>query len=197
VEVDRGDGGPDRLGTRLPNDPTERFRVFYETEYPNVYAFVLRRLLGSHEDALDVTSEVFATAWRRRDRLPPPPEDRLWIYGVARRVLSRHRRSLFRRSMLQLRLQSHVAVDDRLEANDQAVDDVRAAIARLRASDRDVLALVLWEQLSHVEAGKVLGCSANAVAIRVHRARERLRRELLKSGHDLDDAAASRGRKAT
>jgi DNA-directed RNA polymerase specialized sigma24 family protein len=35
--------------------------------------------------------------------------------------------------------------------------------------------LVYWEQLSHAEAAQVLGCSPNAVAIRTHRAKERLR----------------------
>jgi RNA polymerase sigma-70 factor (ECF subfamily) len=38
---------------------------------------------------------------------------------------------------------------------------------------------VHWEQLSHAEAAQVMGCSANAVAIRVHRARGRLREALV------------------
>ena len=35
--------------------------------------------------------------------------------------------------------------------------------------------LVAWEQLSYAEAAQVLGCSPNAVGIRVHRARTRVR----------------------
>lgn len=57
-------------------------------------------------------------------------------------------------------------------------DRVRAAIARLREADREVLALVLWERLSHSEVAELLGCSTNAVAVRLHRARARLRRLL-------------------
>ena len=57
-------------------------------------------------------------------------------------------------------------------------DRVQAAISRLKPSDRDVLSLVLWEQLSHSEAARVLGCSVNAVALRLHKARSRLRKEL-------------------
>lgn len=68
------------------------FEAFYRSQYPEVYAFVLRRLDGSREDVADVTAEVFATAWRRAAQMPPPPEDRLWLYGVARRVVSRHHR---------------------------------------------------------------------------------------------------------
>jgi len=44
--------------------------------------------------------------------------------------------------------------------------------------EREAIALVHWEQLSHDEAARVLGCSSNAVAIRVHRARSRLRQAL-------------------
>jgi len=52
------------------------------------------------------------------------------------------------------------------------------AVRRLAPGEREALQLVHWERLSHAEAAAVLGCSANAVAIRVHRARTRLREEL-------------------
>jgi RNA polymerase sigma-70 factor (ECF subfamily) len=38
---------------------------------------------------------------------------------------------------------------------------------------------VLWEELSHAEAAEVLGCSVNAVGVRLHRAKARLRDALL------------------
>ena len=36
----------------------------------------------------------------------------------------------------------------------------------------------MWDGLSHVEAGRVLGCSANTVALRLFKARARIRRQL-------------------
>jgi predicted DNA-binding protein (UPF0251 family) len=66
---------------------------------------------------------------------------------------------------------------------DAVSDRVVAALDRLSAREREALLLVLWEELSHADAAQVLGCSANAVAIRVHRAKTRLRREL--SGTEL------------
>ncbi|HVX22941.1 MAG TPA: sigma-70 family RNA polymerase sigma factor [Acidimicrobiales bacterium] len=189
------------------------FDAFYRAQYPGVYAFVLRRLAGHADDVADVTAEVFATAWRRADQMPPPPHDRLWVYGVARRVVSRHHRGHRRRGRLLQRLADQaggpVAVagtvgpvpaggaggaggagradhDDHLA---DRVDRVREAMDRLRPADREVLALVLWDQLSHAEAGQLLGCSANAVGIRLHRARARLRQLLEErpSGEDEED----------
>jgi RNA polymerase sigma-70 factor (ECF subfamily) len=55
---------------------------------------------------------------------------------------------------------------------------VRDAIERLRPVDREVLELVMWEGLTHAEAAQVLGCSTNAVAVRLHKARKRLQAEL-------------------
>jgi RNA polymerase sigma factor (sigma-70 family) len=61
---------------------------------------------------------------------------------------------------------------------DQVTDQVLDAVARLRPAEREAIALVHWEQLPHAEAAQVLGCSVNAVAIRVHRAHARLRQAL-------------------
>lgn len=64
--------------------------------------------------------------------------------------------------------------------------DVRTAIERLRRKDQEVLLLVMWEGLSHAEAATVLQCSVNAVAQRLHAARERLRAQLT---NPISDAA--------
>ena len=49
------------------------------------------------------------------------------------------------------------------------------ALRQVPATEREALLLVAWEQLSYAEAAQVLGCSPNAIGIRVHRARARIR----------------------
>lgn len=188
VAADTGAGAPaPPAADHCP--PPRSFESLYQTEYAGIYAYVLRRLpTCSKGDVADVVSEVFATAWRRADRMPPPPRDRLWLYGVARRLLSRQRRGLGRRLRLLGRLQAQATVgtvgDADADSADAgpAVEQVRAALDRLRPPDREVLALVLWDRLSHAEAAAVLGCSANAVGIRLYRARIRLQKILDLSG---------------
>jgi RNA polymerase sigma-70 factor, ECF subfamily len=46
------------------------------------------RRLGVADDAGDAVADTFAVAWRRIAEVPPPPQDRLWLYGVARRVVA-------------------------------------------------------------------------------------------------------------
>jgi RNA polymerase sigma factor (sigma-70 family) len=148
----------------------------FELRYPSIHSYVLRRLGPASNDVVDVTSQIFAVAWRRRARIPAPPGDLPWLYGVARKIVSRHWRSSQRRQNLDDRLTNEARVPPvgALVA-DPEVLRVREAIGHLPPKDQEVLRLVFWEELSHAEVGEVLGCSANAVAIRLHKARQKLR----------------------
>ena len=163
-------------------DEDDRFRSFFELRYPAIHSYVLRRLGASSNDVVDVTAQVFAVAWRRRTDIPPSPEDLPWLYGVARRIVSRHQRGTQRRQRLENRLVSEAAIADGGDSSPGPhVLRVRAAISRLRPKDQELLRLVLWEELSHAQVGVVLGCSTNAVAVRLHKARHRLAHELEKT----------------
>jgi RNA polymerase sigma factor (sigma-70 family) len=157
-------------------DRERRFASLYREHYRSVWAYAVRRI-EPRADAADVVADVFTVAWRRLAEVPDPPGDLLWLYGVARRVVAGKRRSARRLRDLVARLQA-AAVPAPASTGDQLTDRVLDAVARLRPVEREAIALVHWEQLSHDEAARVLGCSSNAVAIRVHRARSRLRQAL-------------------
>ena len=150
-----------------------RFRRLYDENFSSIQAYAVNRVAPA-DDVPDIVAEVFTTAWRRLDDLPPPPADRLWLYGTARKVISRHYRSTGRLRNLVERVTAGERSTARPEI-DPAREQLLAAIAKLRAGDREALMLVYWEELSYAEAAKVLGCSVNAVGTRVHRAKNRLR----------------------
>lgn len=160
--------------------PADRFRALYLEHYGSIYAYVHRRLAGSDVEVHDVVAEAFAVLWRRLDELPAAPEDRLWLYGIARHCVLRARRSGLRRRRLWARLAEDARVRTPLNGHsgDSRALLVRAAIERLRPADREVLRLILWDGLTHAEAASVLRCSVNAVGLRLHKARKRLRAEL-------------------
>ncbi len=165
----------------LDHDPSwehreQRFASLYRDHYRSMWAYAVRRI-ERQTDAADVVADVFTIAWRRLAEVPDPPADLLWLYGVARRVVAGKRRSTRRLRDLIARLQA-APVPAQESTGDQLTDRLLDAVARLRPAEREAIALVHWEQLSHEEAARVLGCSANAVAIRVHRARSRLRQSL-------------------
>lgn len=140
-------------------------RVFY-AHAGAVRAYARRRVDPGAAD--DAVSEVFAIAWRRLDDLPEEPL--VWLLGCARRVLAHQHRRTQRDTALIARLSADLSDKTAMPA-----DGVLAsALATLSERDREVLLLTAWEGLEPREAAKVLGCSRNAFAVRLHRARRRL-----------------------
>ena len=156
-----------------------RFCRLYEANFSPVQAYAVNRL-ARPDDVADVVAEVFMIAWRRLADIPPPPHDRFWLYGTARRVISKRCRSARRWHNLLGRLaaEQRPKVQATEWAGDPAQERLLTAIRELKPSYREALLLVHWEQLTYTEAAEALGCSVNAVGIRVHRAKERLRKLL-------------------
>ncbi|GAA4934992.1 RNA polymerase sigma factor [Actinoplanes utahensis] len=154
----------------------QRFRHVYASNFPALLAYASRRV-DQHADASDVVAETFLVAWRRSGDLPPDDEIRLWLYGVARRVLANHHRGGTRRERLGERLRQRItAVVSRDPASEVPQRlAVRAALARLDEPDRELIMLTTWEGLQPREAADVLGISAGAARTRLSRARARLR----------------------
>ena len=153
-----------------------RFHELYRANFRPVQGYAVNRL-GATDDVPDVVAEVFTIAWRRLADIPAPPADRFWLYGTARRVIARRHRSAGRlRNLLgRLAAERYLPQQQPAGAFDPVTEHMLAALAELKATDREALLLVHWEQLSYAEAAQVLGCSANAVGIRVHKAKARMR----------------------
>lgn len=151
--------------------------------YDAVSRYVLRRI-ESPDDAVDIIGESFLTAWRRLDDVPEGDGARLWLYGVARRVLANHRRGVARRELLATRLRGEFA--EAVQEPMSATGAMRAAFGRLSDDDRELLSLAGWEGLSPGEIAEVLGLRAGAVRVRLHRARKRFARVLAQEGVDVE-----------
>jgi len=161
-------------------DHDARFKQLYEDNSHLILCYALRRT-SEPEDAADVVAETFTVAWRRRDEVPDGGQGRLWLYGVARRVLANQRRGRLRRDRLTTQLHDELPRLGALvtaPADDADLEAIAAAFRRLPGDDREILALVGWEGLDREEVAQVLGCSRANVRVRLHRARRRFAREL-------------------
>jgi RNA polymerase sigma-70 factor (ECF subfamily) len=159
-------------GARTP----ARFEAFYRGRYQEIAAYVRRRVTEDAAD--DVIANVFTVAWRRFGDVPGPPQDRPWLFAVARHTIADHNRAQRRRFRLGARLIADAAITARpVSAPGSAYENelVLAALAALRPAEREALQLVHWEELSHAEAATVLGCTVNAFELRYRRARKAVR----------------------
>jgi RNA polymerase sigma-70 factor (ECF subfamily) len=172
-----------------------RFEALYAAHHPQVFGYVMRRC-DSSDDAADAIAETFLVAWRRLDDAPSGDQLRLWLYGVARRVLANRRRGDRRRLALADRLRSDLAAHTMPAAgHEQKLGEheaLHAAFRSLSADDREVLALEAWEELSSQQIATVLGCSSAAARTRLHRARRRLQMALAQQDGFAVDAPRAR-----
>lgn len=145
-----------------------------------VRRFLLRRTDADTAD--DVLGETMLVCWRRFDDVPPGDERLPWVFVAARNCLRNAERSARRRD----RLTARIVVLDPPSASAPAADadsaagseHLRVALSALRPGDAEVVRLWAWEELTAEQIGVVLGISANAAAIRLHRAKRRLRDQL-------------------
>lgn len=152
------------------------FEDAYRRWYSDVFRYCRRRV--GDDLALDVASDVWTVAWRRRDALEAAEEPLAWLYGVARKSVSNARRSSRRRRALADKAKADAAPD----APD-TTSEVLDALGRLGSSDQEVLRLVAWEGLAGAELAVALGTSESTARKRLSRARSRLATELEGAAH--------------
>jgi RNA polymerase sigma-70 factor (ECF subfamily) len=156
-----------------------RFERLFASHYAELVRFAQRRV--GADAASDVVAETFLITWRRLGEVPPD-HTRAWLYATARHVIANQLRTTRRRD----RLLQHARTDastDYATAPDPAASiaeqlQVRAVLGSLSHSDQEVLRLTEWERLDIAEVAAVLGCSATAAKVRLHRARRRFARRL-------------------
>jgi len=157
------------------------FGGIFERHATTIHRYLVRRV--GPWDADSITGEVFEIAFRRRaDFDQSYPSARPWLYGIATNLLTRRTRSEARRLHATARLAAQPPLE--LDLADAVVDrvDLRArheaaatAVTALAATERDVLLLFAWEELSYDEIAQALDIPVGTVRSRLNRGRNRLR----------------------
>jgi RNA polymerase sigma-70 factor (ECF subfamily) len=140
-------------------------------------------VLGSPAGADDVVQDADLRAWRARSSIDPQRPFRSWYLRVVANAARNDRRARGRRAALEIRETARAAAEAAADPAERAVtaEDrqlVLAAINRLGAADRLVIALRHFEQLGEHEMAEVLECPPGTVKSRLARAMSRLREQL-------------------
>jgi RNA polymerase sigma-70 factor (ECF subfamily) len=141
------------------------------------------RLLGWSPDVEDVVQEVFVTVIQHLPRFRGQSTLGTWITRLTINQCRRQRRRQILRRMLFRKTAQHEPPAEPSAAA-QAVSgeqarQVRQAVRELPWRYREVVVLRYLEGMEIEQLAQVLGQRRNAVEVRLHRARERLR-EMLK-----------------
>lgn len=151
------------------------FTAMYHQQYPAVLAYMKRRSKPANSE--DLAAEVFARAWRNFDSLSNADAPLPWLYGISRNVVREHYRATKKAPTLvdytEIDAASYTAAPEEFNAVDMSLD-INRALYSLSTSDKEILMLGAWENLSITEIAQVLEITPNNARVRLHRARTNL-----------------------
>lgn len=143
----------------------------------------LERRVGSRDEAEDILQEAFVRSIGRTDSLRSPESATAWFYRVLRNAIVDHHRREDTRGRAFLRLAAETAeaagADEELEA--VACACVTALVDTLKPEYGAALRRVDLDGLSVRGFAQEAGITPGNAGVRLHRAREALRRQLARS----------------
>ena len=149
-----------------------------------LYGFFRRRLNGDQR-AEDLTQDTFIAIIRASAQYEQRALFRTYLYSIAMNLLAAERRKQFRDSP-----PGEIAPEPATDDAPDAALWIRQALARLDDSEREILMLREYEQLSYAEIAELLKLPVNTVRSRLFRSRMALK-GYLEPDRKTDDAAAT------
>ncbi|MBW2529050.1 MAG: sigma-70 family RNA polymerase sigma factor [Deltaproteobacteria bacterium] len=159
-------------------DPTA-FGDLFERYAPKLTR-MMRRKISSPEAAEDLVQQTFLQVHRARRDYDSRRPFRPWIWTIALNLQREHFRRLGRRPEASLDHEPPASSKQPLRLVEQAgrAAELRRAVADLPATQREVIELHWFDELSFPEVARVLGVGLSAVKVRAHRAYGTLRKAL-------------------
>lgn len=161
------------------------------SEHQRMVFHLALHLLGDHDEALDLSQEVFLSVFRTIGRFRGQSTLRTWIYRIVINQ-ARNRQRWWRRRhraeqvSLEERLENHgelppaseLAEPDRILRRKELASRIWNALAGLPFEQRTAIVLREVDGLSYDEIAFSLGVAVGTVKSRLTRAREALRAQL-------------------
>jgi len=160
----------------------EAFEHLFTRYRGPLYGFFHRRLYGDQR-AEDLTQETFLAVIRAVAHYEPRALVRTYFYGIAMNLLAAERRTQRKHPPAPEEVREPAT-----ENSSEAALWVRQALEKLDESEREILMLREYEQLSYAEIGELLKLPVNTVRSRLFRARMALK-EWLEPGRNAERTA--------
>jgi RNA polymerase sigma-70 factor, ECF subfamily len=165
----------ERLMLDFSKGTAEAFAELFRRYKQPLFGFFRRRLADPGQ-AEELTQETFLAVVRGASRYQPRALFRTYLYAIAFRILRAHRRKqVFRATFLGQRKDAQEPAG---RDGTEAAVVLRQAMRRLDRTDREILMLREFEELSYAEISELLNLPLNTVRSRLFRARVALK-ELL------------------
>ena len=173
-----------RTDAQLLAGGTSGLRILYERYFDALFRYAAGRV--GRQAAEDVVAETFLIAFTRRAAFDPSHVSALpWLIGIATNLLRSQRRAERKHlatdpGRINPRGPPDLGLDNTISRADAVAvrGAVMRAVRRLGPSEREAFLVHALAGLEGAELGVALGVSSSAAAVRLHRARTKLRMTL-------------------
>lgn len=173
---------------RCRRGSTEAFEVFVNRYMKDAY-YIALGLVGNQEDALDLSQEAFARAFRNIKHIKPDRKFFPWFYQILKNLCISHLRKRKYRQTASLDVEGCPEPADTEDCfspeavarRNEIKDKVWQAIGKLDEKHREVIILRHFRNMSYEQIAEALFCNKGTVTSRLYYARKRLE-ELLGTG---------------
>ena len=163
------------LISRVRKGDIEGFNILVSRWEKRVFNYLLR-LLGSPDDALDLSQDVFLKAYQNIRKLDDPARFGPWVFRIAHNEAY----SFFRKRRPETALEDTNVIERRAApgfAPDLSLA-VTAALDRLHPDQREAVVLKVYQGFKFEEMAEILGSPVSTVKSRLYTALELLKNEL-------------------
>ena len=165
------------------------FGILFEKYKKSVHALAWRKI-GDFHYAEEITQDVFLRAYQKLSTLRDPSQFLRWLYVITDRLCLNwlQRKPKIEESMQSLEdtpmkevaesdYARHEVEQRETEATEQRFEIVKKLLEKLPEGEHTAITLHYLGEMSTPEIAKFLNVSVNAIKTRLHRARERLKKE--------------------
>ena len=182
LTVDSDSPTDGQLDRRVLDGERDAFSHLVSRHQAELYRYALN-LRIDHDSASDLVQDAFVTAYTRLGQCAEPERFRFWIFRILRNRCLDWLRDIRRRSvgLDDVTLVARGNPDDSASGSELR-DTIERALGTLSTELREAFLMKHHEGRSYEEMAELADASVSAMKMRVHRAREALREDLLRAG---------------
>lgn len=186
------------LEAYVEHQDASAFEELYRKYVRLVYS-VCHRYLRVPQDAEDAAAACFILLSKKYETIKDRGEIMTWLYSCAAATARNARKTLMRRVQREQAAYDAESLErEGTSGNwDTVLPLIETEIARLPEDQRETVILHFYEGLSRLELAEKLGCSEEAVASRLYRGLQRLRKKLVGHGQSISEEWIASGMTGT
>jgi len=183
----------DKLEAKTASQNIETFERFVNAHKERIYS-IAYQILRNHEDAIDVSQEVFIKVYKSLGKYDLSENACFWLYRMTVNASIDYRRKNARFQHNSIDNETEVAPENFILPAPNPCDIVekeefrriiRSLVGKLPESQRIVLTLRDLEGFSSEEVAKILKCTQTTVRWHLHKGRRRLKEMIVKKYPEL------------